>query len=140
MDTWTKSCSPTIVITANGEVHTHEEAIVYVIKWSIDQGNLRSEIAQMHRLGLYLMNRVKTRLEKDRIELKVIPLQCLCQVSMLMIERGHPLFAVNPITSKVAKPTKKHQKQKKETMCDENPTSGRAKGSAQTLGYDTCGG
>ena len=30
MDTLTKSCSPTIVITANGEVRTHEEAIVYV--------------------------------------------------------------------------------------------------------------
>ena len=30
MDTWTKSCSPTIVITANGEVQTHGEAIVYV--------------------------------------------------------------------------------------------------------------
>ena len=30
MNTLTKSCSPTIVITANGEVHTHEEAIVYV--------------------------------------------------------------------------------------------------------------
>ena len=30
MDTFTKSCSPTIVITANGEVQTHEEAIVYV--------------------------------------------------------------------------------------------------------------
>ena len=30
MDTVTKSCSPTIVITANGEVQTHEEAIVYV--------------------------------------------------------------------------------------------------------------
>ena len=29
MDTLTKSCSPTIVITANGEVQTHEEAIVY---------------------------------------------------------------------------------------------------------------
>ena len=28
--TLTKSCSPTIVITANGEVQTHEEAIVYV--------------------------------------------------------------------------------------------------------------
>ena len=27
MDTLTKSCSPTIVITANGEVQTHEEAI-----------------------------------------------------------------------------------------------------------------
>ena len=30
MDTLTKSCSPTIVITANEEVQTHEEAIVYV--------------------------------------------------------------------------------------------------------------
>ena len=30
MDTLTKSCSPTIVRTANGEVQTHEEAIVYV--------------------------------------------------------------------------------------------------------------
>ena len=30
MDTLTKSCSPTIDITANGEVQTHEEAIVYV--------------------------------------------------------------------------------------------------------------
>ena len=30
MDTLTKSCSPTIVITANGEVQTHEEATVSV--------------------------------------------------------------------------------------------------------------
>ena len=30
MDTLTKSCSPTMVITANKEVQTHEEAIVYV--------------------------------------------------------------------------------------------------------------
>ena len=30
MDTLTKWCSPTIVITANGEVQTHEEATVYV--------------------------------------------------------------------------------------------------------------
>ena len=30
MDTLTKSCSLTIVITANGEVQTHEEATVYV--------------------------------------------------------------------------------------------------------------
>ena len=36
-----------------------------------------------------------------------------------MIERGHPLFAVNPITSTAAKPTKNHQKQtKKETMIE----------------------
>ena len=30
MDTLTKSCSPTIVRSANGEVQTHEEATVYV--------------------------------------------------------------------------------------------------------------
>ena len=30
MDTLTKSCSPTIVITVNGEVQTHEQATVYV--------------------------------------------------------------------------------------------------------------
>ena len=30
MDILTKSCCPTIVIPANGEVQTHEEAIVYV--------------------------------------------------------------------------------------------------------------
>ena len=30
MYTLTKSCSPTIVITANGEVQTHEKATVYV--------------------------------------------------------------------------------------------------------------
>ena len=30
MDTLKKSCSPTIVITANGEVQPQEEAIVYV--------------------------------------------------------------------------------------------------------------
>ena len=35
MDTLTKSCSPTIVITANGEVQTQEEAIVYVKEWDI---------------------------------------------------------------------------------------------------------
>ena len=59
------------------------------------------------------------RLEKERIELKVIPLQCQCQVSMLMTERGHPLFAVNPITSEVTKPTKNSQKtSKKNTMIE----------------------
>ena len=35
MDTLTKSCSPTIVITANGEVQTQEEAIVYVKELNI---------------------------------------------------------------------------------------------------------
>ena len=35
LDTLTKSCSPTTVITATGEVQTHEEAIVYVKELAI---------------------------------------------------------------------------------------------------------
>ena len=35
METLTKSCSPTTVITANGEVQTHEEATVYVKEFDI---------------------------------------------------------------------------------------------------------
>ena len=35
MDTLTKSCSPTIITTANGEVQTHEEATVYVKEMDI---------------------------------------------------------------------------------------------------------
>ena len=44
MDTLTKSCSPTIVIIANGEVQTHEEAIVYVKELDI----LDNESPQEH--------------------------------------------------------------------------------------------
>ena len=55
----------------------------------------------------------KMRLEQGRIELKVIPLQCLCQVSMLMVERRNPLSAVNPITSQFTKPTQKFPKTNK---------------------------
>ena len=35
MDTLTKSCSPTTVITANGEVQTHEDSSVYVKEFDI---------------------------------------------------------------------------------------------------------
>ena len=156
MDTLTKSCSPTIVITANGEVQTHEEATVYVKELDIfltmkvfdntpavlSLGKLCDEHGYSHewingqkptenfvpivvpglstslsscshhstsktplrqerpcstssqaRLLHQRHHQVIMRLEKERTELKMIPLQCLCQVSMLMIERGHPLFA-----------------------------------------------
>ena len=64
-------------------------------------------------------HQVIMRLEKERIEQKVIPLQCLCQVSMLMIERCNPLCTVNPITSQFTKPTEKFPKtNKKETMIE----------------------
>ena len=35
MDTLTKSCSPSTVITASGEVQTHEEATVYIKEFDI---------------------------------------------------------------------------------------------------------
>ena len=37
MDTLTKSCSPTIVITANGEVQTHEEAVCQRIGYNLTE-------------------------------------------------------------------------------------------------------
>ena len=184
MDTVTKSCSPTIVVTANGEVQTHEEATVYVkelekfltvkvlentpavlslgklcdengysYEWINGQKPFKTGFGYnatrttsflswfqacqrvlppvliiqlqghpqdrrgivLHLLQARLLHRqqhqVIMRLEKERIELKVIPLQCLCQVSMLMIERDNPLSAVNPITSEFTKPTKNTQKQ-----------------------------
>ena len=47
------------------------------------------------RLRHRQQHQVIMRLEKERIELKVIPLQCLCQV-MLTIERGNPLCSDIP--------------------------------------------
>ena len=167
MDTLTKSCSPTIVITANNEVQTHEEATVYVkelgifsrkhassivawkaLRWKrvflwMDQRSKTTShfktgfgysatrrtsflswfqacqrvrppvvIIQLQRhlqdrkgIVLHLLqarllhqrqqHQVTVRLEKERIEMKMILLPCLCQVSMLMIERGNPLFAAD---------------------------------------------
>ena len=74
-------------------------------------GGIVLHLLQARLLHQRQQHQVIVRLEKERIELKVILLQCLCPVSMLMIERRHPLFAVNPITSEVAKPTKNTQKQ-----------------------------
>ena len=58
-------------------------------------------------------------LEKEKIKVKLILLQCLCQVPMLMIERGNPLFAMKPITTN-PKPTTNSKKKtnKKETMIE----------------------
>ena len=178
MDTLTKSCSPTIVISANGEVQTHEEATAYVkeldifltmkvlentpavlslgklcdengysYEWiggkkphlsdTMQHGELRSyrgsrlvneffvrfssfnfnDTFKAGRLLHRQQHQVIMRLEKERTELKVIPLQCLCQFPMLMIERGNPLWT---------KPTKNNfQKEiKKETKIERgNPLS-----------------
>ena len=57
MDTLTKSCGPTIVITAYGEVQTHEEATVYVKKLDIFLGMkvLEDTPAVLHRSESFAM-------------------------------------------------------------------------------------
>ena len=48
MDTLTKSCSPTIVITVNGEVQTHEEKIVCQrIGYILDTKSLREHASSI---------------------------------------------------------------------------------------------
>ena len=102
------------------------------LQWHLqDRRGILLHLLQARLLHQRQQHQVKGRLEKERIELKVIPLQCLCQVSMLMIERWNPLSAVNPITSQFAKPTTNYQKTNKmETMIERwhplSADSGRA--------------
>ena len=79
IDTLTKSCSPTIVITANGEVQTHEEATVYVKELdlfltmkvhentpaALSLGKLCDENGYSYEL----INCQKTHLNKNRIRI-----------------------------------------------------------------------
>ena len=55
------------------------------------------------------VSEIQTREREDRIESDISPVPV--SSPMLMIERGNPLFSVNPITSKVAKSIKNTQKQ-----------------------------
>ena len=60
---WEKEMSIKQLVLVSRETRTVLTAVFLktpkLKKWSIEQGNLWSEIAQMHRLGLYLMNRHK---------------------------------------------------------------------------------
>ena len=151
MDTLTKSCSPTIVITSNGEVQTHEEATVYVKELDIfltmkvlentpavcrsesfamktdipmDGSMVRNHISSktgfgylatrrisfllwfqafqvrpldLHRLRdrrviphhplqprLLHLQKVKFRFENEKMELTMTPLQCKCQLRLMI--------------------------------------------------------
>ena len=163
-ETLTKSCRPSIVITANGEVHTHEEATVcvkeldifltmkvlentpavlslgklcdengYSYEWingqkphlikdgiriqcnaenfvpivvpglsssssssshpstsmtpSRQERHRSTYLPQARLLHQLQQYQVTVRLEKERIKVESILLQCLCQVQMLMMER-----------------------------------------------------
>ena len=90
---WFQACRPPVLISQlQGHLQVRRGRVLHLL--------------QARLLHQRQQHQVTVRLEKERIEIKVIPLPCLCQISMLMIERGNPLFAVNPITSKVAKLTK----------------------------------
>ena len=57
MDTLTKSCSPTIVITANGEVQTHEEATVcHRIGYILDNESPPGYASSSYRSESFAMN------------------------------------------------------------------------------------
>ena len=59
MDTLAKSCSPTIVITATGEVQTHEEATVCVKELDIfflDNEGPREHASSFDRSERFAMN------------------------------------------------------------------------------------
>ena len=58
-----------------------------------DRRGIVLHLLQARLLHQRQQHQVIVRLEKQRIKLKVIPLQCLCQVSMLMTERRSPLSA-----------------------------------------------
>ena len=65
MDTLTKSCSPTIVITANGEVQPHEDAFVYVKELDIlDNETLRGYASSFIARKACLRTRILIRVDQ----------------------------------------------------------------------------
>ena len=122
MDQWSKTtshqktgfgCSTTLRTSSWFQACQRVRPPNFIIQF---QGHLQSERnivlhSLQARVRLRQQHQVTMRLEKERIELKVIPFHSLCQVSMLIIERGKQLSVVNPITNQFRKPTKNFQKQ-----------------------------
>ena len=69
MDILTKSCSPTIVISANGEVQTHEEAIVYVKELDILLTMKVGKLCDENGYSYEWINGQKPHLIKDGIRI-----------------------------------------------------------------------
>ena len=139
MDTLTKSCRPTTVITANGEVQTHEEATVCVElkkfltmkvlentpavlslgKLCDENGYFQGHLQDMRVIVLHLLqarlrhrqqHQVIMRLEKERIELKVILLPCLCQVFNVDDRTGTPVVCRESNHEQSRQANQKHSK------------------------------
>ena len=69
-------CPPVLIIQLQGHVQDRRGIVLHLLQARL-----------LHRQ----QHQVIMRLGKERIELKVIPLQCLCQL-MLTTERGNPLW------------------------------------------------
>ena len=68
--------------------------LIIQLQWHLhDRRGIVPHLLQSRLLHQRQQHQVIVRLEKEWTEKKMIPLPYLYQVSMLMIERGHPLFA-----------------------------------------------
>ena len=56
-----------------------------------DRRGIVLHLPQARLLHQLQQHQVTVRLEKEMIKVKLIPLQCLCQVQMLTTDRGNPL-------------------------------------------------
>ena len=87
--------------------------LILQLQWHFqDRRGIVQHLPRARHLHHLQQHQVTVGLEKEKIKMKLIPLQCLYQVQMLMTERWNPLFAVKPITSK-PKLTKNSQIQQK---------------------------
>ena len=81
MDTLTKSCSPTIVITANGEVQTHEEAQCmsknWIYSWLWKSSKTRQQYCRLESFAMKTDILTNGSMVKNHISLKtVFRIQC----------------------------------------------------------------
>ena len=76
---WFQACQrvlpPVLILQLQGHLHDRRGIVLHLLQ---------------ARLLHQRQHQVTVRLENERIEMKMIPLPWVCQVSMLMIERGSP--------------------------------------------------
>ena len=77
-------------ISAGATENYHVLKNLRISSWSYDRRAIILHLPQARLLHQLRQHQVTVRLEKERIEVRVILLQCLCQL-MLIVERCNPL-------------------------------------------------
>ena len=97
--------------------------LILQLQWHLqDRRGIVLHLSQARLLHQPQQHQVTVRLEKERIKVKMIPLQCLCQVQMLMIERETRCLPWNQSRAHPSHPENlKKQKQKETTIERGNP-------------------